>query len=148
MHGCLLHAHAWIRLLAAQLLGLYLGKLSDSCRQQQLAWFRAGGSAGTDETLKSVILDSFEQLNLADSVSAEMSLQVVKNLVALTKLILARGDEKGGTEQEDKVNGLDYSYLFPITFKAHMYPVPSLIRRIMQRFSTSKIFNCHWFNVF
>ena len=98
VHSCLLHAHAWIRLLAAQLLGLYLGKLSDSC-QQQLAWFRAGGG---DETLKSVILDSFEQLNLADSVSAEMSLQVVKNLVALTKLILAR-DGKGQTEKVDQV---------------------------------------------
>ena len=81
----MLHPHAWVRLLTSQLLGLFLSRLVDN---PELTWLN------DVDTLKSIILDCFEQLNLSDSATEDMSLQVVKNLVALTKLIISRTDEK------------------------------------------------------
>jgi len=106
IHQSLLHPHAWVRLLSAQLVGLFLargstssGELASENGNDKPASCKSGGllpsnwltgsNTVTDTgsgTLKSVILDSFEQLNLADNVTAELSVQVVKNLVALTKL--------------------------------------------------------------
>jgi len=81
IHSCMLHPHAWARLLASQLLGLHLTQLSE---KPNLTWLQ------DDEIFKSVTLDSFEQLNLANSVNEEISVQILKNLVALTKHVLER----------------------------------------------------------
>jgi hypothetical protein len=37
------------------------------------------------EVLRSVILDSFEQLNLCTETASELAVQAVKNLIALTR---------------------------------------------------------------
>ena len=89
---CLLHPHSWVRLLAAQLLGLYLTRRTE---HPDLAWIQDAAA------LKSCVLDSFEQLSLAETVDGELSLQVVKNLVALTRLILSLQEENLDLKDEN-----------------------------------------------
>jgi len=78
---CLLHGHTWIRLLSAQILGQYLAALAAEPESGLDTWIHA------EDTLRSLLLDSFEQLKLVEIVSAPMSVQLMKNLVAMTKLI-------------------------------------------------------------
>jgi len=79
--SCLMHGHTGIRLLSTQLLGLNLAQVASEPEGKIETWIH------NEDTLRSLILDSFEQLKQVDHVTSEMSLQVVKNLVAMTKLI-------------------------------------------------------------
>jgi len=74
----ILHSHSWIRLLAAQLLGLYLTQ-AENC--SDFCWLQK------KSTLKAVTLDTVEQLNMLDSGTSDLGTQIVKNLIALTKLV-------------------------------------------------------------
>ena len=54
------------------------------------------------DCLRSVILDTFEQLSLCSEAASELAIQALKNLIGLTKiLLLPAWDEKEGEEEEE-----------------------------------------------
>jgi len=87
----ILHSHSWVRLLAAQLVGLYLTQAEDC---PELCWLQQKSK------LKAITLDTLEQLNMLDSGTSELGTQIVKNLVALTKLVTA--DETSSTNHQSE----------------------------------------------
>ena len=89
VHTLLLHSHAWVRLLACQLVGLYLALVPAT---QMLAIVTKGGCwpQGPD-TVRGLVLDLLEQLSLSQEADSELGTQVTKNLVALAKLLLQEG---------------------------------------------------------
>ena len=55
------------------------------------------------DCLRSVILDTFEQLSLCSEAASELAIQALKNLIGLTKiLLLPAWDEKEGEEEEEE----------------------------------------------
>ena len=86
VHSLLLHSHAWVRLLSSQLVGMFLAQVPAPQLLQGLqeghGWLQ--GAA----TVRSLVLDLLEQLGLNMETEAELGTQVVKNLVALAKLLL------------------------------------------------------------
>ena len=102
VHTCLLHSHAWARLLAAQLLGLHLGglspeKIAEHCvKKTPGAWIQDAG------TLRSLVLDSIEQLGLVTDADNDIGTQIVKNIVALMKVTLVKDWEAVMEDSEEK----------------------------------------------
>lgn len=89
VHQCLLHSHSWIRLLSSQLLGLLLSaipaaKMVDKIASSEELWL-------SSSTVRSLLLDLIEQLQQPEDSITDLGTQVVKNLVALTKLTLDPG---------------------------------------------------------
>ena len=103
VHTCLLHSHSWARLLSAQLLGLHLSsvppeKIVTQCQKNTKgSWIQNVG------TVKSLVLDSIEQLSLVTDDDSELGTQIVKNLVALIKITLVSDWEALSEESEDRV---------------------------------------------
>ena len=90
VHATLLHSHAWARLRASQLVGVYLAqvppeKILEKVKSGDEHWI------ASVEVVKSLILDLLEQLGLNLEDGSELGEQVIKNLVALAKLLLLDG---------------------------------------------------------
>ena len=103
VHTCLLHSHTWARVLSAQLLGLYLSHMSaekivNNClKTSKSVWINNVG------TVKALVLDSIEQLSLVKDADTELGTQIVKNIVALSKVTLVSDWESVLESSEDKV---------------------------------------------
>jgi len=103
VHTCLLHSHTWARVLSAQLLGLYLSSVSadniakDVVKKTKSVWIKDVG------TVKSLVLDSIEQLSLVTENDNDLGTQIIKNLVALTKVTLVKNWENILDNSEDKL---------------------------------------------
>jgi len=91
VHNSLLHSHSWVRLISAQLVGLYLAGTEPEQIKKNIVVETEDCWLGTIETLKSLVLDCLEQLSLNLDRESELGTQVVKNLVALVKVTLLDG---------------------------------------------------------
>jgi len=91
VHTALLHSHAWVRLLSSQLVGMFLGQVNQDKIFLNISTGEGGGWLADIETLRTLILDSLEQLSLNKEPESELGTQVIKNLVALTKVTLLPG---------------------------------------------------------
>merc|ERR1712032_1487868 len=95
VHTTLLHSHAWARLRACQLVGVYLAqvppeKILERVKVGEDHWL------SSVEVVKGLILDLLEQLGLNLEEDSDLGEQVIKNLVALAKLVLLEGWKEVG----------------------------------------------------
>ena len=103
VHTCLLHSHTWARVLSAQLLGLYLSNVTPESisnhvvKKTKNVWIKDVG------TVKSLVLDSIEQLSLVSESDNDLGTQIIKNLVALTRVTLVKNWETILDTSEDKL---------------------------------------------
>jgi len=104
VHNCLLHSHSWVRLLSAQLVGLYLANTTPDQMKENMTVGVEDCWLGSVDTFKSLVLDCMEQLSLNLDQEAELGTQVVKNLVALVKVTLLEGWEEFLEKREAKVS--------------------------------------------
>jgi len=90
VHATLLHSHTWARLRACQLVGVYLAQVPP---EKILVGVKAGEKhwLASVEVVKGLILDLLEQLGLNLEDGSELGEQVIKNLVALARLLLLEG---------------------------------------------------------
>jgi len=91
VHNCLLHSHSWVRLISAQLVGLYLAGTQPEQLKKNVAVEDDSCWLGNVGTFRSLVLDCLEQLSLNLDEESELGTQVVKNLVALVKVTLLDG---------------------------------------------------------
>merc|ERR1712013_823198 len=91
VHNCLLHSHSWVRLISAQLVGLYLAGIEPEQMKKNMAVEDDSCWLGNVGTFRSLVLDCLEQLSLNLDQESELGTQVVKNLVALVKVTLLDG---------------------------------------------------------
>ena len=103
VHSCLLHSHSWVRLLSAQLVGLYLSDLGPADLSAQIKKNKESEWISSVATVKSLVLDSVEQLGLVTDADTELGTQIVKNLVALVRLSLVKGWESFQDTGDDRV---------------------------------------------
>eukprot|EP00092_Neocalanus_flemingeri_P037576 GFUD01040911.1.p1 GENE.GFUD01040911.1~~GFUD01040911.1.p1 ORF type:complete len:2557 (+),score=666.17 GFUD01040911.1:40-7710(+) len=103
VHNCLLHSHSWVRLLSAQLVGLYLANTTPDQMKENMTVGLEDCWLGSVNTFKSLVLDSMEQLSLNLDQESDLGTQVVKNLVALVKVTLLEGWEEFMEKREAKV---------------------------------------------
>jgi len=85
VHSSLLHSHSWIRTMSSQLIGIYLCQISsetivDNVLNGSSTWL------ADIESIKTLILDLIEQISLLEEADSEFGTQILKNLVALTKV--------------------------------------------------------------
>jgi len=97
VHATLLHSHAWARLRACQLVGVYLAQVPP---EKFLARVKEGEDhwLASVDVVKGLILDLLEQLGLNLEEGSELGEQVIKNLVALAKLLLLKGWKEVGQD--------------------------------------------------
>jgi len=90
VHATLLHSHTWARLRACQLVGVYLAQVPP---EKILVGVKVGEKhwLASVEVVKGLILDLLEQLGLNLEDGSELGEQVIKNLVALARLLLLEG---------------------------------------------------------
>merc|ERR1719331_2945635 len=97
VHATLLHSHTWARLRACQLVGVYLAqvppeKILEGVKMGEKLWL------ASVEVVKGLILDLLEQLGLNLEDGSELGEQVIKNLVALARLLLLEGWKEIGQD--------------------------------------------------
>jgi len=104
VHNSLLHSHSWVRLISAQLVGLYLAGSNPEQMKTNMTIEAESCWLGTLETYRSLVLDCLEQLGLNLDQESDLGTQVVKNLVALVKVTLLEGWDDLLEKREAKVS--------------------------------------------
>jgi len=104
VHSSLLHSHSWVRLLAAQLIGLFLANTDAEDIKKNITSELGDSWLNCFDTFKSLILDCMEQLSLNLEPDSELGTQVVKNLVALVKVTLIEEWDSLASEKDSKIS--------------------------------------------
>ncbi|KZF22404.1 putative HEAT repeat protein [Xylona heveae TC161] len=111
VRACLSFPHAWIKLSAAKLVGLYFADFARTNAERGLQHVPLAGSGGlqlTDEDMVQLTRSSVGTLKFP-GVSQELAMQAVKNLVFLSRcfgannLELLEGEDEADVDAEDAI---------------------------------------------